>query len=729
MDPTGGGPTRTVLPGQSTPGRSAHTLALARAIRLFVLIFLAYGACAVLSWQSFGGSIGPAFFPAAGVTAAALLLTRRSRWPTVVAAIVLAEGLLDSYHGETISVVLGYVAANSVEPVVGAALVLAWCGGRPDLRRRRDLTAFLVGACVAGPLLGGVLGGWLTSRDGGATWLADTLHWAAGDGIGVLVVATPILLWSKQSHIVRARPLETSVVLLAAGVLSFAAFATEAPPSMLILPVLAWAAFRLDIIGAALTGVVIAVLSNLMTGWGRGMFADVDLPPSTRLALTQVFLAVVLVVALLIAQEVAGRTAAVRARESERRERLRLQALSGLAQQLSAALTPRDIGRAVIDRVLNEAGAKAVNLGLLTADGESLEWVVMEGYPPAVVAEYAGGVAMAERTLATDTVRTGQPIVVRTAGEYSQRYPATARWARISGSESVVGWPLTAGGEPVGLLLLMWSEPQSLNTAQLAYVSAVATMISQALVRARVYADEHARAAVLQAAVLPTTPAEARGLDICIAYEPADLAQGLGGDWYDVMPLPGGRTYLAVGDVVGHGLPAVEDMAQLRSASRALAHQGLSPGRVLAELNGFTRYASQGKFATMAVAVIESDGTTLSYCSAGHPPALLRKADSGEVVRLTGASGPVLGPVSGAEFPDATVHVEPGDTLLMYTDGLVERRGVDIDAGITRAGQLMAGWDPESPLRGVCADLQKSLAPRPRADDVCLLAVRFVERP
>ncbi len=680
---------------------------------------------AVASWQSFGAGLGPAFFPAAGVTAAALLLNRRSRWPAVVVAVLLAEGLIDLWFGEPFPAVLGYLAANVVEPVIGATLVLAWCGGRPDLRTRRDLTAFLAGACFVGPVVGAAIGGWATSSDGGETWLADTLHWAAGDGVGVLVIATPILLWPKQSHIVRAHPRETAAVLLAAGVLSFAAFSTEAPPSMLILPVLAWAAFRLDMIGAALAGVIIGLLANLTTGWGSGMFVDVELPPSTRLALTQVFLAVILVVALLIAQEVAGRTAAVRARESERRERLRLQALSGLAQQLSAALTPHDIGQAVVDRVLNEAGATAVNIGLLSADGHDLEWVVMEGYPPAVVAEYAGGVAMTEHTLATETARTGRPIIVRTAGEYGQRYPAKARWARISGAESVVGWPLTAGGEAIGTLLLVWAEPQPLNTAQLAYVSAVATMVSQALVRARAYTDEHARAAVLQSAVLPSTPAEAPGLEICIAYEPADVAQGLGGDWYDVLPLPGGRTFLAVGDVVGHGLPAVEDMAQLRSAARALAHQGFSPARVLAELNGFTRYASQGKFATMAVAVVEPDGATLSYCSAGHPPALLRKAATGEVLRLTGASGPVLGPVERADYPEGSVRVEPGDILVMYTDGLVERRGVNLDDGIARVARMVSAWEPGTPLDGVCDELQEKLVPRPRADDVCLLAARF----
>lgn len=719
-----------LTPAASRPDVAGRPIGLGRAAGLFGVVLLAYGAGATLSWQSFGaGVIGPAFFPAAGVTVAALLLSRRALWPVVLVAIALAECLVDLYFGATFPRVLGFMLANAVEPVVGATVVLTWCRGRPDLRRRQDLAAFLVGACLAGPLFGGLLGGWATSRDGGQDWLADALHWAAGDGIGVLVVATPILLWPRQFYILRARPVEAGVMLAGSAVLSFVAFSTEVPPSMLILPVLAWAAFRLDMLGAALAGLLIAFLANVMTRRGKGMFVGVDLSGSTRLALTQVFLAVILVVALLIAQEVAGRTAAVRARETERRERLRLEAISGLARQLSAALTPTQIGEAVTQWVLNEAGAKAVNLGLLGADGHALEWIVMEGHPPAVTAEYGGGVAVAERTVATDAVRTGLPVLIPSAADYIRRYPKKANWVRISGAQSVVGWPLVDGAEPIGSLLMVWQEPRRLDSALQAYVSAVATMVGQALVRARIYADEHARAAVLQSAVLPATPAEVHGLDFCIAYEPADIVQGLGGDWYDILSLPDGRTFLAVGDVVGHGLPAVEDMAQLRSAARALVHQGLSPAAVLAELNGFTRHASQGKFATMAIAVVEADRATLTYCLAGHPPPLLRRAATGSAVRLTAGAGPVLGPMPRAVFGDAAVRVEPGDVLVMYTDGLVERRGVDIEDGINRAAQLIEGWTVNAPLDDGCRQLQEALAPRPRADDVCLLAVRFGSRP
>ncbi len=693
---------------------------------LFAVVFLAFALGAVLAWKSFGSAIGPAFFyPPAGVTVAAMLLARRALWPAVVPAIMAAEIIVDTYFGSEFWEAAGFGVANVVEPLIAATLALWWCGRRPNLSRRRDFWIFIAAACLIGPMFGGLIGGTVSSVRDGSAWLNAVLNWWAGDALGVLVVGAPILLWATQSYVVRRRPWETLAVLAATTGLSILAFWGQAPPSVLILPVLAWAALRLDMLGAALSGAVVAILANALTLRGHGIFSGMEVASGTRVMLTQVFVATVVVVALLIAQEASARLSAVREREMERRERMRMESLAGLAQRLSAALTPHDIGEALTAYLLNEAGATSLNLGLLSPDGKQLNWVVMEGYPQSVLDEFAGSVALSERTVSTDAARTGQPVVIHSSSDYADTYPAKAHWVRMSHSQSVVGWPLSSGGAPIGSLLLAWSEPQPLNNAQLAYISAAASMVSQALVRAKIYADEHARAAVLQAAVLPTGPAEVPGLDVCVTYEPADVAQGLGGDWYDVMLLPKNRTYLAVGDVVGHGLPAVEDMAQLRSAGRALAHQGLPPAQLLGELNGFTRHASQGKFATMAVAVFDPAEGALTYCVAGHPPPFLRRAATGEVIRLTEARGPVLGPLHRAAYSEEKLRIDPGDILVMYTDGLVERHGIDIENGMAAAEQIINDWDSETVLSDSCDLLQEHLAPRPRADDVCIVAVRF----
>jgi len=693
---------------------------------LFAVVFLAYSAGAILSWSSFGSSVGPAFFyPPAGVTVAAMLLTRRASWPAIAAAILAGEVLVDAYFGNDFWRAAGFGVANLLEPLIGATLTLAWCGGRPNLGTRREFWLFFAAACLIGPLFGGLVGGTVSSAYNQLPWLSTVLNWWAGDALGVLVVGAPILLWSTQDFVVRERPWEMAGVLGAAAALSAVAFSAEAPPTILVLPVLAWAALRLDMLGAALSGAMVAILANVMTSRGRGIIGGLDVAPSEKIMLTQLFVATIVVVALLIAQEASARVHAVRERELERRERLRMESLAGLAQRLSAALSPQDIGAALTTYLLNEAGANMLNLGLLSPDGQDLQWVVMEGYPRAVLDEFAGSVAMSERTVSTDVARTGQPVIIHDSAEYAVAYPSKAHWVRMSRSESVVGWPLASGGGPIGALLLAWAEPQLLNTAQLAYVSAAASMVGQALVRAKIYADEHARAAVLQSAVLPTGPADVPSLDVCVTYEPADVVQGLGGDWYDVMVLPKNRVYLAVGDVVGHGLPAVQDMAQLRTAGRALAHQGLPPALLLSELNGFTRHASQGKFATMAVAIVDPAEGALTYCVAGHPPPFLRRAATGEVVRLTDARGPVLGPMRKATYSEGKLHICAGDVLLLYTDGLVERHGLDIDTGMAQAEQVIADWGDETVLAQACELLQDQLAPRPRADDVCIIAVRF----
>lgn len=692
---------------------------------LFGWVALAYIGGAVLSWQTFGAEIGPAFFPAAGVTVAAMLLTRRSRWPVIIAAIFLAEFAVDLRYDFSWAAASGFALANTVEPLVGASLVRRWCKGSPDLRRRDDLARFVLGAVILGPLAGGLVGGLVIGLREGAWRLAAVLHWWAGDGIGVLVVAAPILLWPRQSRVLGARRLETVLTLLVTAALSVVAFVTDLPPALFLLPVLAWAAFRLDVIGAALAGAVLAFTANFMTDGGYGTFANLDMAPAGRLAVAQAFIAVVVLVAMLTAQEAAGRITAIRQRQAERRERLRLETLARLGQLLSGALTEEQIGDAVKSQVLNDAGATAVHFGLVAPGGNRLTWVTMAGYPEAVVARFGGGVSLDEQTAAVDVVRTGQPVVIRNPLEYRRRYAANAQWLEASGATCLVAWPLTAGGKAIGALVLIWDTPQTLDTAQLAYASAVATMTGQALVRARVYADEHARAVVLQAAVLPSSPSAIAGMDVAISYEPADAEQGLGGDWYDAMALREGRTYVAVGDVVGHGLPAVEDMAQLRSAARALALQGLSPARLLAELNTFTRHASQGKFATMSVAIFDPRDRSLSYASAGHPPPLLRRAATGEVGRLATGHGPVLGPVEDISYAQGYTRLADGDVVVMYTDGLIERRGQDIETGLRWAQQLISEWSDDEPLSQACQRLSQTLAPAPRNDDVCVVAVRF----
>lgn len=667
---------------------------------VFAVVFLGYLAGAGLSTALYGAAAASAFFPPAGITVAAMLLTRRSRWPAIVLAIVLGEVLVDLLHGLSLSWAAGYALANVVEPLVSASLVRAWCGATPDLRRSRDLVIFVIGACLAGPLVGGTIGGAVSAVAAGSPWSTATLQWFAGDAISALVIGGPILLWPRQSQVLRDRPVESVTILVAAALLAWVGFGFEIPATILVLPVLAWAAVRLSVLGTALVGTVVAFMGNFMTVSGRGLFSDMPFPAPGRLAVAQVFVAVIVLVAMLIAQEVSQRTSAVAERDVERGERQRLESLAALGRRLSAALTPEEVSEALEQQMADGSGASFLRL---SRDGSGPG---LDGCRPAA-----------------DAVRSGEPVVVGSAADYRSRYPDAPDWPGETGAESVVGWPLVSGGEPLGALVLAWPEPDVVDAEKRAYISTVASMAGQALARAQSYADEHDRAVVLHSALHPSRPVPVDGLEYAVAYEPSDTVHGLGGDWYDVLPLPGERVYVAIGDIVGHGLAAVEDMAQLRSAGRAFAHQGRSPAELLGDLNRFTDDVTRGEFATMAVVIVDHRAGSLTYATAGHPPPLLRRASDGRVVCLDAASGPALGPLKKAGYVEKTVAVHPGDVVMLYTDGLVEHPDKVVSAGIGRLSRVLADVPPAKLLD--CSWIAGFLAPPPRADDVCLLAVRF----
>ena len=390
------------------------------------------------------------------------------------------------------------------------------------------------------------------------------------------------------------------------------------------------------------------------------------------------------------------------------------------------APTPEAIGEVVADRVRAAAGgADALCLGVISQDGRRLVWITTVGYAVEVPEQFPD-LPMHVPSAATDAARTGRPVIIRTPAEYEQQYPGPDTVAAVAHGSSWLTWPLWVGTTPVGAIGLMWMHPQQFESGQLALIAAVADLVAQAQVRARAYADEHALAAVLQRAVMPTTAAVIPGLEVGASYRPAGMAQQIGGDWYDAMALPGKRAYLAVGDVVGHGLAAAEDMTQLRNAGRTLAIAGYQPASILEELARITDWATSGKFATVAAAIIELDLSVVTYATAGHPPILIHRAKTGTVEIPPPTEGAALCLPSGQGFPQYTqgrTGFDVGDTVLMYTDGLIERRGEDLTEGIAHLAKRLQAWQPGTPLDSLCDELIASLAAEPQLDDMCVLAV------
>jgi signal transduction histidine kinase/DNA-binding response OmpR family regulator/serine phosphatase RsbU (regulator of sigma subunit) len=248
---------------------------------------------------------------------------------------------------------------------------------------------------------------------------------------------------------------------------------------------------------------------------------------------------------------------------------------------------------------------------------------------------------------------------------------------------------------------------------QLGLVAAATLETAQLLER------EHQTVETLQRSLLPALPDGPEPFEIAGLYLPATAGDRVGGDWYDVIALPDGRLGVVVGDVVGHGLGAASEMGILRSATRAYAVEHPGAAEPVARLSAFVGRFGEGFCSTMAYVVLDPADASLRYAIAGHVPLLLIAAD-GTTRLLEDPHGSPLG-VRGRPAAEGRAELRPGDTLVLFTDGLVERRGESIDVGLdTLRSRSFAGL-PVAALLDRLADGQTG-----HDDDVAVLAVRAV---
>lgn len=276
-------------------------------------------------------------------------------------------------------------------------------------------------------------------------------------------------------------------------------------------------------------------------------------------------------------------------------------------------------------------------------------------------------------------------------------------------------------GESAGVLVLELNPLRPFDDSHRSFVELIGRAVSAALENAyrrsvelgeqRLISDTLQAAMLAPASDLPTVAAR---------YRPAAGQLSVGGDWYDVIGLPDGRRALVVGDCVGHGLNAATAMGQLRSVSRALLLEGRSPIEVVDSMDGFARSVPGADCATMACAVIDLEAGVATYASAGHLPPLL--VHDGVGTWLEAARGAPLA-VRAGERTQAVARIAAGDLLVLYSDGLVERRGELIDLGLDRLRAAVETHSDE-PVQSIAdALIDDLLDARPR-DDVVLLVKR-----
>ncbi|MHA6784656.1 SpoIIE family protein phosphatase [Pseudonocardia saturnea] len=417
--------------------------------------------------------------------------------------------------------------------------------------------------------------------------------------------------------------------------------------------------------------------------------------------------------------------------EAEVRARSRLELLAAATDGMNRELTPERELQALADALV-PAFADACTVHLLDPH--------VPGHPVTgrrLLSHVAAGVEVPDREETfsyagdhpfVELARSGRPLLLhhplQTDAQWA-RDVSLARWERDLGWHTTLLAPIRSSGTVVAALTLVaWGDRAPFTDEDLVVVGEIAARASVALGRAQLFEDNRQAALTLQQAMLTELPVR-EDVQIEARYQPALDNLEVGGDWYDAFTLPCGDLGLVVGDVLGHDLQAATVMGQLRSMFRGVAmDDAVEPDAAVERLNELAIALRITTFTTVVYARLRPEpdgGATLTWCSAGHPPAMLvRPGQATEL--LTAGAGMVLGVVRDAPRTAGRLRLEPGSTLLLYSDGLVERRGEDLDVGTARLTSLTAEL-ADSPLPAFCDALLARSRPG-TTDDIALLAVR-----
>jgi serine phosphatase RsbU (regulator of sigma subunit) len=298
------------------------------------------------------------------------------------------------------------------------------------------------------------------------------------------------------------------------------------------------------------------------------------------------------------------------------------------------------------------------------------------------------------------------PIVVRAVGGKVLPADDASDWP---GAGSWVEAPMQSELRGVGSVRLMAAAGRTFTAAERSLLRDAADRAALAVRQAQLYEEEHRTAVELQRGLLPKRLPTVAGLKVVAHYEAAGGVAEVGGDWYDAFALAGGRIGIVVGDVAGRGIPAASTMGQLRSVTRAFALQGdqlRRPGEVLTLLNRYQLALGEEQLFTIVYAIVDPRELTITWANAGHLPPLHR-GPSGEATFLQGGAYPMC--IEDIEYQDLTARLTERDVLMFYTDGLVERRGESIDAGLERLAQ--AAQDGPAEPQHLCAHILERVLP------------------
>jgi serine phosphatase RsbU (regulator of sigma subunit)/PAS domain-containing protein/anti-sigma regulatory factor (Ser/Thr protein kinase) len=412
--------------------------------------------------------------------------------------------------------------------------------------------------------------------------------------------------------------------------------------------------------------------------------------------------------------------------EAEHLRRVSAERLAQLASTLTGARGPQEVVDAVFRSRDHFADLDEVVLGIVENDESVLhQYFAGTSLSVDIRARYMR-TPLDVDTYLTRAFNQDRPLFLGDRAQQLQAFPALAKDVDASPLESMAVMPLRrASGAVFGALAVGWAEPRRYEPDAVVMLQDIAAVVARAAERLELIDLERSMARTLQLGLLALDVRSTRAI-VRARYRASDAAMEIGGDWYDAVELDDGRLAVAVGDVVGRGLPAATTMGQLRAALGITAMQADDAADAISILDTYAKHVPGATCATVAFAVVDVENETVSYASAGHPPPLLVTPD-GHVRYLEGARSWPLGIDSYRARPPAAVDDLPaGSLLLLYTDGLIERRRESIDVGFERLRALVAAnWS--LPLRRLKQAIFSALVDNAGAaatDDVALVAVR-----
>ncbi|WP_285733540.1 SpoIIE family protein phosphatase [Nocardiopsis sp. ATB16-24] len=409
----------------------------------------------------------------------------------------------------------------------------------------------------------------------------------------------------------------------------------------------------------------------------------------------------------------------VRARRAFERSRLLLHAADVLAGATDLPQIRRSLGELV------DGGLRPVYVGLVLVQGDRLRRIVDTDDPSPMDVAYQDYGLDSDWPTAL-AVRTNTLVEVSGPEDLKRYGPEAGEGFAMEGLSSMVCVPLPAAPSPLGALVLGWESDHEMDVVERALLRSLAEYTARAVERVEFVGRRVETARLMQQAMLTDLPSIA-GLRIAALYRPAVREDMVGGDWYDVYPLPDGGVAFTVGDITGHDIHAATLMGQVRSMLRQadMDHLGHGPARALTAFEHANRELGVGASGTMVHAHLRPspEGWSLTWTNAGHMAPLVASAE-GETERLD-EHGLLFHPdVPGHPRTDSRRLLRPGSTLLLFTDGLVEHRGHDLDTVTDRVARML-GAGTRRPLPELLGAIADEVAGEAHDDDVVLLAVRL----